>query len=398
MLIAIVAVVGTIGWYVWARLIRDPAWPWPRRRVLTALYGCIVVAGVMAMSTSVDPGERELGAARIAGVIAFATFLQLWIGFALVSVPRRVATRVARRLAAKAARQTRDTTPAAAEIALSRRQFAARVTAAGVGLTATSAAIVGYRNAWDITLPEVPVRLARLPMQLDGYRIVQLSDLHLGRLPGLAFLERVIELAERQRPDAVVITGDLIEGTVAELARVLDPLGALAARRAVYYTTGNHEYYAGAATAWLEILTRLGVRVLVNERVTIGDTKPSGASLDLAGIPDRTAGRFVSSHEPNVAAALAGRDPDRELLLLAHQPAQIEAAANHGVGLQLSGHTHGGQFFPIGILERLSMPYVSGLHRHLDGTQIYVSRGTGFFGPALRTFAPAEIPLIVLTT
>ncbi len=398
MVIVIVAVIGAIGWYVWARLIRDPAWRWPGRRSLTALYTIVVLTGVMAMSTEVDPLRRQLGAGRIAGMIAFSAFLQLWIGFALVSIPKRIATRLTRRIAARRARPDENAGPAKPEAALDRRQFVARVTASAVGITATTASIVGYRNAWDITTPEIPVQLARLPKALDGFRLVQLSDLHLGRLTGSSFLERVIELTERQRPDAVVITGDLMEGTVARLTPLIEPLGALASRRPVYFTTGNHDYYAGDATKWVEVLTRLGVRVLVNEHVRLGDASRSGASFDLGGIPDRTAGRFVPSHEPNVEATLAGRDPERALVLLAHQPAQIESAENRGVGLQLSGHTHGGQFFPIGILERLAMTYVSGLHRHRDGTQIYVSRGTGFFGPALRTFAPAELPVIVLTT
>ena len=145
----------------------------------------------------------------------------------------------------------------------------------------------------------------------------------------------------------------------------------------------------------LSYLKKLGIQPLTNERVVIGD---SGASFDLAGIPDKVAGRFLDFDKPNLEKALEGRDPDRELLLLAHRPEPIHEAAKHNVGLQLSGHTHGGQLWPSTIISKLVHPYSAGLHHHTPGTQIYVSRGAGFWGAPMRIAAPAELPLIVLSS
>jgi predicted MPP superfamily phosphohydrolase len=174
----------------------------------------------------------------------------------------------------------------------------------------------------------------------------------------------------------------------------VEPLAKLRARYGVFFVTGNHEYYSGVDD-WLAELERLGVRPLRNERVALGDR---GASIDLAGVDDQSARGFGPGHGADYAKALGGAEPDRELILLAHQPSQIIHAARAGVGLQLSGHTHGGQIWPFGALVRLNQPYIAGLHRHDDRTQIYVSRGTGYWGPPMRLFCPAEITKVVLST
>ncbi len=294
-----------------------------------------------------------------------------------------------------------------------RRVFLARTVAGAAALGSGGIAIGGYRSAMeDITTPEIPVHLPRLPRELSGYRIVHLSDLHLGPTLAGRFLERVVEKSNAQKPDLVVITGDLVDARVATLGAALAPLGELAARHGVVMVTGNHEYYAGA-DEWIEFLRKRGIRVLMNERMEIGDKallverKPASdvsaperpaqrASFDLAGVPDQHAGAYYEDEGPDLARALVGREPDRELVFLAHQPIQIEMAADKHVGLQLSGHTHGGQMWPFGALVALAQPYIAGLHRHTDGTQIYVSRGTGFWGPPLRVANPAEIATIVL--
>jgi predicted MPP superfamily phosphohydrolase len=299
-----------------------------------------------------------------------------------------------------------------------RRVFLARAIAGSAALGSGAIAIRGYHAATgDITTPEIPVHLARLPRELSGYRIVQISDLHLGPTLASRFLESVVEKANAQKPDLVAITGDMVDGRVATLAPALAPLAKLSARHGVVFVTGNHEYYAGAEE-WVEFLRKQGIRVLMNERIEIGDTVTSSAmsggdeiwraataigsrraqrtSFDLAGIPDLHGGSYSPEHAPDLDRALDGRDPERELVLLAHQPAQIAMAENRGVGLQLSGHTHGGQMWPFGALVSLAQPYVAGFHRHRDGTQIYVSRGTGFWGPPLRVCNPAEVTSIVL--
>jgi hypothetical protein len=189
----------------------------------------------------------------------------------------------------------------------------------------------------------------------------------------------------------VAITGDLVDGSVDELREQVAPLASLKSRQGVYFVTGNHEYYAGV-NEWLAHLPTLGVRVLRNERVAVGD---GTHTFDLAGVDDWSA-RGMPGHGPDLARAVEGRDAARELVLLAHQPRAIHEAAKHGVGLQLSGHTHGGQIWPWNFAVKLQQPYVAGLARHSKDTQLYVSRGTGYWGPPMRLGAPAEITRIRL--
>jgi predicted MPP superfamily phosphohydrolase len=160
----------------------------------------------------------------------------------------------------------------------------------------------------------------------------------------------------------------------------------------VYFVTGNHEYFSGV-DHWLAHLTTLGIRVLRNERVAIGGAD----GFDLAGVDDWSAGRYGNGHGADLSRALEGRDRNRGLILLAHQPKQVFEAADAGVDLQLSGHTHGGQMFPFGYLVKLQQPYVAGFHIH-QGTALYVSRGTGYWGPPMRVGSPAEITHIELGT
>ncbi|MDZ4771953.1 MAG: metallophosphoesterase [Planctomycetota bacterium] len=281
-----------------------------------------------------------------------------------------------------------------APIDAERRVFLARTLAGTALVGATGTTIAGIVSAEGvITTPVVPVALPRLPRALDGFCIAQISDLHVGALVQRRFVERVVERTNALKPDLIVITGDMVDGSVANLARELDGLSKLRARHGIAFVTGNHEYYSGAEE-WIAWLRARGVRVLMNERVSIGD---AGASFDLAGITDAHAERRLPSHASDIGRALAGRDEERELVLLAHQPKSIEVAEGRGVGLMLSGHTHGGQMWPFGMLVGFVQPYVKGLHRHHDGTLVYVSSGTGFWGPPMRVGNPAEIGSIVLT-
>ncbi len=193
------------------------------------------------------------------------------------------------------------------------------------------------------------------------------------------------------RPDAVVITGDLVDGSVAELGAHVAPLAGLRAKHGVFFVTGNHEYYSGV-DAWLAELGRLGVRVLANERVALGE---GDAVFDLAGVHDWSGRRMPGPHKPDLPKALAGRDPARPVVLLAHQPKHAREAVEHGVSLMLSGHTHGGQIWPWTALVGLDQPYVKGLHRS-GRTQVYVSEGTGYWGPPMRLGSEPEITRVVL--
>jgi predicted MPP superfamily phosphohydrolase len=274
-----------------------------------------------------------------------------------------------------------------------RRELLAKGVAGAATLTTTALSAVSVSSVLgEIDIKEVGVRLPRLPPELSGLSIVQLTDIHIGPTIGRKVLESVVEKANGAKPDAVVITGDLVDGRVSELRDKVEVLAQLRARYGVYFVTGNHEYYSGV-DPWLTELRRLGIRVLRNERVALGD---SARSIDLAGIDDAGAARFGNGHGPDLEKALAGRDPERELIVLAHQPKAIAEVSAMKAGLQLSGHTHGGQIFPFNAVVALVQPYVSGLHHHNELTQIYVSRGTGYWGPPMRLLAPAEVTKLVL--
>lgn len=246
------------------------------------------------------------------------------------------------------------------------------------------------RRLARVVTADVPI--AGLPAALDGFTIAQISDIHVGPTIKRPYLERIVERVNGLRADVVAITGDLVDGTVEELSAHTAPLAQLRAKNGVYVVTGNHEYYSGAH-AWVEELRRLGLRVLLNEHVAL---ERNGARVVLAGVTDYSAGHFDPAHRSDPQAALAGAPADAAVrILLAHQPRTAPAAVAAGFDLQLSGHTHGGQFWPWNLFVPMQQPYVAGLHR-LESLWIYVSRGTGYWGPPKRFGAPSEISLVRL--
>ncbi|MFD8529110.1 metallophosphoesterase [Streptosporangium canum] len=275
---------------------------------------------------------------------------------------------------------------------IGRRLFIARTAAAVAGVGALATVGNGVRTALgDPVIESVRVALPKLDPRLSGLRLAVVSDIHLGPLTGTAHAERIVRMVNSLEADVVAIVGDLVDGTVAQLGTVARPLRSLESRYGTYFVTGNHEYYtANGPGEWIEELRRLGVRPLQNERVEIAH---GGAVLDLAGVND-VAGD-PTGDGPDFERALGGRDRSRSTVLLAHQPVQAYQAAAHGVDLQLSGHTHGGQMVPFNLVVPLQQPVVSGLGE-VDGTRVYVTRGAGFWGPPVRVGAPPEITLLEL--
>jgi predicted MPP superfamily phosphohydrolase len=381
-IVVFIAVVLTIAvavhYYLWARLVRDPRLPAPAGAIATVVLLALAASLPLAMFL----GRRVPAAGR---VLAWPAFI--WMGLMFLLLVTLLGTDLVRLAAWLTARAR------AAPVDAERRLVAARLAAGVAAALSGGLAAVALRAAHGpIAVKRVDVALARLPRPHEGLRIVQVTDLHVGSTIGVGFVEDVVQRTNALAPDLVAITGDLVDGSVADLAEAVAPLAQLRARHGVYFVTGNHEYFSGAEP-WLAELARLGLRVLRNERVAIGD---GAEAFDLAGVDDHSAERFggLPAGEA-IARALGGRDPAREVVLLAHQPRSFVEAARYGVGLQLSGHTHGGQVWPFGAIVRLTQPFLAGLHR-LGDSQIYVSRGTGYWGPPMRLGSPAEITELVL--
>ncbi len=260
--------------------------------------------------------------------------------------------------------------------------------AAAVALGGMCLAALGLANTQRLAaVREVDVPIAGLPAALHGFTIAQITDLHVGPTIRGGRIARIVERVNALQADVVAITGDLVDGPVRELSPHVAPLAGLRARHGSYFVTGNHEYYAGAAP-WIAEVRGLGIRVLMNEHVVIDH---GGSALVLAGVADWSAHHFEPSHRSDPAGAIAGAPAHAGArVLLAHQPRTATAAAAAGFDLQISGHTHGGQFFPWIWFVRLQQPFIAGLHR-VGQLWVYVSRGTGYWGPPKRVGAPAEI-------
>ena len=261
-------------------------------------------------------------------------------------------------------------------------------TAVGVPALAVLSTAIGFINARRrAKVVSIDVPIEGLPASLDGLTIVQISDIHVGPTIKARYVDAIVDAVNRLQPDLIAVTGDVVDGSVAQLSSHTEPLGRLAARYGTYLVTGNHEYYSGA-TQWIAEFQRLGLRVLLNEHVVL---EHKGTSFILAGVTDYTAGHYDDTHRSDPVAALANAPDDvRIKVLLAHQPRTALAAADAGYTLQLSGHTHGGQFFPWNFFVRLQQPFTAGLAK-LDALWIYTSRGTGYWGPPKRLGAPSEI-------
>ncbi len=265
--------------------------------------------------------------------------------------------------------------------------------ALAVPLLALLVTAIGFVNARRLArVVKVDVPIVGLPQELAGYAIAQISDIHVGPTIKRAYLNAIVTKVNSLKPDAIAVTGDLVDGSVQRLALHTAPLARLAAPDGVFFVTGNHEYYSGAEQ-WIAEVRRLGLRVLLNEHVI---RRRGQASLMIAGVTDYTAQHFNPAHKSDPRQAAAGApDGVAVKVLLAHQPRSAPAAADAGFDLQLSGHTHGGQFFPWNFFVPLQQPFVAGLNR-VRSLWVYTSRGTGYWGPPKRFGAPSEITLVRL--
>ncbi|WP_406124387.1 metallophosphoesterase [Streptomyces canus] len=422
------AVLVTANWYLWRRLFRDTTGgPGRARRV-----GAVLIGGGWVLAVGALVAERTGAPFWLQRVLAWPGFL--WLALSIYLLLAVVAGEVVRPLLRRfLERRDRRGEPAVAAVphpervpagapaeqpqeagsasqepgkggpaseepsepggstrvaAPSRRLFVSRVVAGAAAAAAVTT--VGYGTYGVLRGPRVKrvtVPLAKLPRAAHGYRIAVVSDIHLSPVLGRGFAQKVVDTINSTRPDLIAVVGDLVDGSVKDLGPAAAPLAQLEARHGSFFVTGNHEYFSGAEQ-WVEEVRRLGLRPLENDRTEL-------AWFDLAGVND-IAGES-EGQGPDFAKALGDRDTARACVLLAHQPVQIHDAVDHGVDLQLSGHTHGGQLWPGNLLAEAANPTVAGLERYGD-TQLYVSRGAGAWGPPTRVGAPSDITVIELAS
>ena len=253
-----------------------------------------------------------------------------------------------------------------------------------LGLLVTLLGFANARRTAAVVTVDVPIDA--LPAALHGFTIAQISDVHIGPTIRRPYMRAIVEAVNRIGADMVAVTGDLVDGSVRDLAPHVAPLAGLESTHGTFFVTGNHEYYSGAA-AWVVELQRLGVTVLQNEHVVL---RHGVGEIVIAGVTDYSAGHFDASRRSDPHAAIDGAPAGAVRVLLAHQPRSASEAQKAGFHLQLSGHTHGGQFLPWNLFVRLQQPFTAGLHRLRD-LWVYTSRGTGYWGPPKRFGAPSEI-------
>jgi len=370
---------GLIHYYVWRRLVRSSQLP--RRWHI----GISIAFVVLWISIPVTTWTRNVwpGFSTNFGWISFT-----WMALIALTFVAVIAIDLGRLLLWGGRKVARRPAP---EISLSRRTFLARITggtALAVGGTSMARGMIEARGTHEIV--DVEIYLTKLPKSLDGFTIVQLSDLHVGLTIDKHFVKRVVDRTNALSPDLIALTGDFVDGKVEDLRDDIAPLAELRAKHGVYSVTGNHEYYAGV-DPWIAEISRLGAKYLRNQRVSIGE---GADSFELAGVDDH--GARGNGHGEDLAAATANRDPNRALVLLAHQPRQVRRAAKYGVDLQLSGHTHGGQIWPWHYIVSIQQGGLLAGRYEYEGTQLYVSRGCGYWGPPVRVFAPLEITRVIL--
>lgn len=239
---------------------------------------------------------------------------------------------------------------------------------------------------------ELSIPIKNLPQAFEGFRIVQITDIHAGLTVRRDWIEAIVQQVNDLKADLIAFTGDLADGSVPHLRNDVAPFEQLNAPHGKFFVTGNHEYYSGAEP-WVEHVSTMGYKVLMNEHHVVSR---NGSSIVLAGVADYSAGDFVPHHKSDPTKAIEGAPANTVKVLMAHQPRSLYVAETLGYDLILSGHTHGGQFFPWNLAATLGQPYIKGLHNR-NGTWMYVSKGTGYWGPPVRLGARSEISVITLT-
>ncbi|MFL5322121.1 MAG: metallophosphoesterase [Myxococcaceae bacterium] len=373
------AVLGGLTYFLYRRLVGDVTKSTRLRRagagLLIAMVALSLGARVIAL---ILPGS---------GSRIFIMGLLGWMGFLLYATLLLILFEPIRWWDRRQDKKAGVENPARRE--LFAKIAAGSAVAGGVGLSAYGV----YSAYTPPEITEVAVKLPNLPKALDGFTLVQLSDVHVGALIQQRFMADLVERVNAQKPDLVCITGDLVDGSVEHISRYVAEVQKLSSRYGTHFVTGNHDYYAGAEE-WCDALSKMGLVVLRNRGVQIGD---KDASFDLFGIDDPMGSTNGSNFE-ELNAALKGRDESRASVLMAHRPSDFSLALKKGIGLQLSGHTHGGQLFPGTLISDLIWGKRSHGYSKDGQSQLYVSRGCGFVGPPMRVGSAPELVKVILTS
>ncbi len=365
------------GWRVIAR------WPWAAQHS-TLAYGVVLIVFLLQLMGPF--GDRlwfprwreELGLGALAEALDWISYITLGAvsTLILVAVAADVATWVWKLVA-----------PPANLVDFNRRTV---LTMGAVTLGATVLGVAQARIGLQVKQVQIPLR--NLPARFEGFTIAQISDLHVGPTIRRGFVQSVVDKVAALKADMIALTGDFSDGSVEDLAEHMAPIGQLKAPHGMYFITGNHEYFVDPQ-GWIDHFRTLGARVLLNDHEVI---RRDEDAILLAGVTDYSTRSARGAHASSATRALEGAPDGLTKIMLAHQPASYEDTHAAGFDLQLSGHTHAGQYFPFTLLIGLFQRYTGGLSRH-ENMWIYVNRGTAYWGPPLRTANAPEITLITLT-
>lgn len=361
--------------YLQRKWVREVNWPSETKRYITAFSWALLIAlfsGFFSRFTASPAAE----------VIAWLSYVVMGFLALLIFITGLIhAFRKWQHVRA----------PEAAAAGLSRKDFLKTSLAVpALALTASTEA-VGIKAARSPEIVPVDIFFDNLPDEFNGFKLAQISDLHVGLTIRRDFVERVVALTNDAKPDAIALTGDIMDGTVEMLQYDMEPIQALEAPSGRFFITGNHEYYSGALP-WVEYFKAAGFSTLINSNELI---ERGSSQIAMCGITDRSAHRIVPEHKSNAQQAVKGLKNNTFKIMLAHQPRSVYEIENTNSDLMLCGHTHGGQFFPWSLLVHFAHPYVKGLHQH-NSMQVYVNQGTGYWGPPMRIGTIGEISLITL--
>jgi uncharacterized protein len=350
------------------------------KRVLAVTLGLLSVLAPLTMSLGRIAGDNGPAAVVMWGGYIYMAFLSIVLALTAMGDLGRLGLWGGRKV---------GLTP---KVDPSRRTFllgGLNITALGVAGVTTGLGVVEARRKAVVEHVDVPVE--GLAEGLDGLKIAQITDLHASPTIKRPFIARVVAQVNALDADLVAVTGDIADAYVPDRGADLAVLGDLRSKHGTFYVTGNHEYYWDAP-GWIAHMRSIGVRPLLNEHVVIDH---NGAPMVIGGVTDYRAANVIPEHASDPHSAARDAPTGVFKLLLAHQPRSVFEAAKAGFDLQISGHTHGGQFVPWNFIVWLAQPFTTGLHAY-ESMKIYVSRGTGYWGPPVRTGIPPEITLLTL--